>query len=46
MKKRLATYYSQTLPLKDFYVKQGKYAAIQGMGTIDGIYADIRKSIG
>ena len=45
-KKRLATYYSQTLPLKDFYVKQGKYAAIQGMGTIDGIYADIRKSIG
>lgn len=44
-KKRLETYYSQTLPLKDFYVKEGKYAAIQGVGTIDGIYADIKAAI-
>lgn len=44
-KKRLETYYSQTLPLKDFYVKEGKYAAIQGVGTIDGIYADIKATI-
>ena len=45
-KKRLATYYSQTLPLKDYYIAQGKYAKIQGMGTIDGIYAAIKEAIG
>ncbi|MDO4497218.1 MAG: adenylate kinase [Bacteroidales bacterium] len=44
-KKRLDTYYSQTLPLKDFYIKEGKYARIEGMGTIDGIFADIKKAI-
>lgn len=40
-KKRLNTYYSQTLPLKDFYIHQGKYAKIQGVGSIDSIFADI-----
>lgn len=44
-RKRLATYYSQTLPLKDFYVQAGKYAAIPGMGSIDEIYASIKKAI-
>lgn len=44
-KKRLDTYYSQTLPLKDFYIKEGKYAKIQGMGTIDEIYASIKQAI-
>jgi len=44
-KKRLDTYYSQTLPLKDFYIKQGKYAKIQGVGDIDAIYSEISKAI-
>ncbi len=44
-KKRLDTYYSQTLPLKDFYIKEGKYAKIQGMGTIDEIFASIKNAI-
>ena len=44
-KKRLETYYSQTLPLKDFYIKEGKYAKIQGMGTIDEIFASIKQAI-
>lgn len=44
-KKRLITYYSQTLPLKDFYIAQGKYAAIDGVGSIDDIYAKIREAI-
>lgn len=44
-KKRLDTYYSQTLPLKDFYIKQGKYAKIEGVGNIDDIYAEISKVI-
>ena len=44
-RKRLATYYSQTLPLKDFYVQAGKYAAIPGMGSIDEIYTSIQEAI-
>ena len=44
-RKRLATYYAQTLPLKDFYVEAGKYAAIPGMGTIDEIYGTIKTAI-
>lgn len=44
-KKRLDTYYSQTLPLKEFYIKQGKYAKINGMGSIDDIYSEISKAI-
>ena len=44
-RKRLGTYYSQTLPLKDFYIKQGKYAKINGVGSIDEIYAEISAAI-
>lgn len=44
-KKRLDTYYKQTLPLKDYYVKQGKYAKINGVGSIDEIYAEVSKAI-
>ena len=44
-KKRLDTYYAQTLPLKKFYEEQSKYVKINGVGTIDGIYADIRAAI-
>ena len=44
-KKRLSTYFNQTLPLKDFYVKEGKYASIKGMGSIESIFADIKKAI-
>ncbi len=43
--KRLSTYYAQTLPLKDFYVAQGKYVAINGKGTIDDIFADIKNAL-
>lgn len=44
-KKRLNTYYGQTLPLKDFYIAQGKYAKINGVGSIDDIYANISAAI-
>ena len=44
-KKRLDTYYSQTLPLKDFYINQSKYAKINGVGSIDDIYASIVEAI-
>jgi adenylate kinase len=44
-KKRLDTYYSQTLPLKDFYINEGKYAKIEGVGSIETIFGDIKKAI-
>ena len=44
-RKRLATYYAQTLPLKDYYVQAGKYASIPGMGTVDEIFGTIARAI-
>jgi adenylate kinase len=44
-KKRLDTYYSQTLPLKDFYIQEGTYAKIEGVGSIETIFGDIKKAI-
>ena len=44
-KKRLETYYAQTLPLKEFYVSQGKYVKINGVGSIDEIYSEIRNTL-
>ena len=43
--KRLEVYHSQTSPLRDFYVAEGLYAAIHGSGSIDDIFADIRKAV-
>lgn len=45
IQKRLAVYHSQTQPLRDFYVNEGKYLAIKGSGSIDDIFAEIKKSI-
>ena len=45
IKKRLAVYHSQTQPLRDFYVNEGKYLSIKGSGSIDDIFADIKKNI-
>lgn len=45
IKKRLLVYHSQTSPLIDWYKKEGQYAHIQGLGTMDGIFADICSAI-
>ncbi len=45
IKKRLEVYHSQTAPLRDFYVEEGIYAKIKGIGSVDDIFADICKSI-
>lgn len=44
-RKRLETYYSQTLPLKDFYLGENKYVTIQGQGNIEDIFADIERTL-
>lgn len=45
IKKRLVVYHSQTSPLIDWYKKEGKYHHINGLGTMEGIFADICKEI-
>ena len=44
-RKRLDTYHNQTSPLKAFYEKQGKYRAINGLGSIDGIFDLIKEAL-
>ena len=44
-RKRLDTYHNQTSPLKAYYEEQGKYRAINGLGTIDGIFDLIKESL-
>ena len=45
IKKRLLVYHSQTAPLIDWYKADGKYCHIHGLGTMEGIFADIAGAI-
>lgn len=45
IRKRLTVYHDQTSPLIDWYKKDGKYHHIQGLGTMDAIFADICQAI-
>ena len=44
-RKRLEVYHNQTSPLKAYYEEQGKYRAINGLGTIDDIFASISDTL-
>lgn len=41
IKNRLDVYHKQTLPLKEYYTKEGKYMPIKGEGIVDEIFNDI-----
>ncbi|MDE6644325.1 MAG: adenylate kinase [Muribaculaceae bacterium] len=45
VKKRLDVYHSQTLPLRDFYTKEGKYHAIKGTGEVSEIFKTIKEKL-
>ena len=45
IKKRLEVYESKTAPVSNFYMNKNKYAAIDGMGTIDEIFKRISSVI-
>ena len=45
IKKRLDVYHNQTSPLQAFYQEKGLYKAIKGIGTIEGIFEDIKAAI-
>ena len=43
IKERIAVYNNQTSPLLDYYSKKGLLTTIEGLGTIDEIFARIEK---
>ena len=45
IKKRLHVYHSQTAPLIDWYKNEKKYQHINGLGTMEGIFADICEEV-
>lgn len=45
IKKRLQVYHSQTQPLRDYYMKEGTYLPIKGVGTVEGIFESIKAAI-
>lgn len=45
IKNRLDVYHKQTLPLRDYYTKEGKYLGINGSGIVDEIFHDIRNQL-
>ena len=45
IKNRLKVYHSQTSPLRDYYISEGKYHAIDGSGDVQAISEAIIKSL-
>ena len=45
IKKRLHVYHSQTAPLLDWYKNEKKYQHINGLGTMEGIFAEICEAV-
>ncbi len=46
VRQRLAVYAAQSAPLEAYYAKQGLLRRIIGVGSPEGIYAEIKKSLG
>ncbi len=45
IRERLKVYHTQTSPLRDYYIAEGKYHGIDGNGAIDDIFEKIRTSL-
>jgi adenylate kinase len=45
IQKRLHVYHSQTAPLIDWYKNEKKYQHINGLGTMEGIFAEICEAV-
>ena len=46
VKSRLEVYAAQTAPLIDYYEKKGVLVRVDGMGTPEEVFAEIRKVLG
>lgn len=45
IKERLNVYHNQTSPLREFYINDGKYHAIDGNGDVDTVFSSIKDSL-
>ena len=45
IKNRLEVYHKQTSPLRDYYISEGKYHGINGNGSVEAIFEDIKESL-
>lgn len=45
IKNRLKVYHESTTPLRDYYMKEGKYRRIDGQGDVDAIFSRISAAI-
>ncbi len=45
IRERLNVYHNQTSPLRDFYVNEGKYHAIDGNSDVDHVFESIKTSL-
>ena len=45
IKNRITEYLNKTAPVADFYKSQGKLTAVQGVGSIEDIYANIEEAV-
>ena len=45
IKNRLSVYHSQTSPLREYYISEGKYHGIDGAGDVDEIFSRIKESL-
>ena len=45
IRERLNVYHNQTSPLRDFYINEGKYHAIDGNGDVNSVFGSIKKSL-
>jgi UMP-CMP kinase len=44
LRKRFATFRNETMPIVDFYEKQGKCKRINGLNSIDEVFAELQKT--
>lgn len=45
IKERLNVYHSQTAPLREYYINEGKYHAIDGHGSVEDVFSRIGDSL-
>ncbi|MBQ4344533.1 MAG: adenylate kinase [Muribaculaceae bacterium] len=45
IQQRLKVYHSQTSPLRDYYIEEGKYLSIKGSGSVTEIFETIKAAI-
>ena len=45
LRKRLVTFKNETMPIIDMYDQQGKCKKINGLQSIDEVYADVTKDL-